>query len=81
MNMVLICYGVNFRIQYGCSLHADFGMPRDTPADEAAFQVFQVALDRFQNEMVPRLTEVFGETPDTFYQHSHVLECSREFDV
>ncbi|MDE7333011.1 MAG: hypothetical protein K2O16_12400 [Lachnospiraceae bacterium] len=81
VNMVLICYGVNFRIQYGCSLHTDFRMPRDTPADAAAFQVFQVALDRFQNEVVPRLAEVFGDTPNMFYQHSHALDTSKEFDV
>ena len=77
----LICYGVNFRVRYGFSPHADLGMPRDTPANEAAFQVFQAVLDRFQDEMVPQLVEVFGETPEAFYQHSHVLECSREFDV
>ena len=81
VNIGLVCYGVNFRVRYGFSLHADLGMPRDTPANEAAFQVFQAALDRFQDEMVPQLVEVFGETPETFYQHSHVLECSREFDV
>lgn len=81
VHMGLTCYGVNFRSEYGCSLHEDFGMPRNTPADEAAFQVFQAALDRFQNEMAPRLAEVFGETPEAFYQHSHVLECNREFEI
>ena len=81
VNMGLICYGANFRINYDCSPHKDFGMPKDTPADEAVFQVFQEALNRFQQEMVPQLTEVFGETPDTFYQHSHVYEYSKEFDV
>ena len=72
------CYGVNFRAEYGCSLHRDLGASRVAPADEAAFQA---VLDRFQEEMVPRLAEVFGEMPETFYQHSHVYEFSREFDV
>lgn len=81
VNIGLICYGVNFRVRYTFSLHTDLGLPTDTPADEAAFQVFQAVLDRFQNEMVPQLVETFGETPETFYQHSHVLECSNEFDV
>lgn len=81
VNMELICYGANFRMKYSCSPHRDFGMPRDTPADEAVFQVFQAALDRFQEEMISQLAEVFGETPETFYQHSHVFECSGEFDV
>ena len=77
----LVCYGVNFRVRYGFSPHMDLGLPRDTPANEAVFQVFQAVLDRLQDEMVPQLVEVFGETPETFYQHSHVLESSREFDV
>ena len=77
----LVCYGINFQISYGCCLHLDFAMPRDTPADEAAFQVFQAALDRFQNEMVPQLIAVFGKTPETFYQHSHAFDYSKEFDV
>lgn len=77
----LICYGTNFRTRYGCSLHTDLGAPRNAPADEAAFQVFQAVLDRFQKEMVPKLFDVFGDTPETFYQHSHVLEPSMEFDV
>ncbi len=81
VNIRLICYGVNFRAEYGCSLHDDLGKPADAPADEAAFQVFQAVLDRFQKEMIPQLAEVFGETPETFYQHSHVYEFSREFDV
>lgn len=81
VNIGLTCYGVNFRVRYTVSLHTDLGLPTDTPADEAAFQVFQAVLDRFQNEMVPQLVETFGETPETFYQHSHVLECSNEFDV
>lgn len=57
------------------------GLPRDTPADEAIFQVFQAVLDRFQNDMVPQLVETFGETPETFYQHSYVREYSEEFDM
>lgn len=77
----LTCYGCNFRTEYVCSLHRDLGMPRDTPADEAAFQVFQAVLERFCKEMAPQLYEVFGETPETFYQHSHVYESSGEFDV
>ena len=77
----LVCYGVNFRVRYGFSPHMDLGLPRDTPANESVFQVFQAVLDRLQDEMVPQLVEVFGETPETFYQHSHVLESSREFDV
>ena len=81
VEIALICYGVNFRIKYGLSLHKDLGLPRDTPANEAAFKVFQAVLDRFQDEMVPQLVEVFGETPETFYQHSHVLEYMGEFDV
>ena len=81
VNIMLICYGFNFRIEYSCSLHEDLGASRNAPADEAAFQVFQAVLDRFQEEMVPQLAEVFGETPETFYQHSHVYEYSKEFDV
>lgn len=81
VDMGLICYGANFRMKYSCSPHRDFGMPKDTPADESVFQVFQAVLDRFQEGMIPQLAEVFGETPETFYQHSHVFECSGEFDV
>lgn len=77
----LVCYGVNFRMEYGCSLHEDLGISKSAPADEAAFQVFQAVLDRFQDEVVPRLAKVFGETPEAFYQHSHVLETSGEFEV
>ncbi len=77
----LICYGVNFEVTYDFSLHGDLGLPRDTPANEAAFQVFQAVLNRFQEEMVPQLAAVFGETPESFYQHSHALDYSREFDV
>ena len=77
----LVCYGVNFRAEYNCSLHNDLNAPKDAPADEAAFQVFQAVLDRFQEEMVPQLAEVFGATPETFYQHSHVHEYNGEFDV
>lgn len=81
VNMGLICYGVNFQVNYHCSLHDDFGMRKDIPADEAAFQLFQEALNRFQEEMVPQLAQVFGETPDAFYQHSHAFDYSGEFDV
>lgn len=77
----LICYGINFRAKYNCSLHYDLGAPKDAPADEAAFRVFQAVLDGFQSEMIPQLMEVFGQTPETFYQHSHVNEYSGEFDV
>lgn len=77
----LVCYGVNFRVRYDFSPHTDLGLPRDTPADEATFQVFQAVLDRFQNDMVPQLVETFGETPETFYQHSYVREYSEEFDM
>ena len=79
--MGLTCYGVNFQTEYSCSPHKDFEMPRDIPADEAAFQAFQAALDRFENEMVPQLVQVFGDTPETFYQHSHTWDYSKEFDV
>lgn len=77
----LTCYGVNFRAEYGCSLYGDLGISRTAPADEAAFQVFQAVLDRFQEEMIPQLAEVFGETPEAFYQHSHVYEYGGEFDI
>ena len=77
----ITCYGTNFRAEYNCSLHRDLGARWDAPADEAAFQVFQAVLDRFQSEAIPRLAEVFGETPETFYQHSYAAEYSREFDV
>lgn len=80
-SLELTCYGINFRLVYSCSLHKDLGAPKDAPADEAAFYVFQVALDRFQDDLVPRLAKVFGETPETFYQHSHVHECTGEFEV
>ena len=81
VDIILICYGFNFRTEYICSLHEDLEASRNAPADEAAFRVFQAVLDRFQEEMVPQLFEVFGETPETFYQHSHVYEYSKEFDV
>lgn len=77
----LLCYGANFRMKYGCSLHRDLGAPKDAPADEAAFQVFQAALDQFQESVVPRLVHIFGETPKAFYQHSRAHEVSGEFDV
>lgn len=81
VDMGLICYGANFQMEYSCCPHRDFGMPRDTTADESVFQVFQAALNRFQEEMIPQLAKVFGETPEAFYQHSHVFEFSGEFDV
>lgn len=81
VDMELICYGINFRMKYSCSPHRDFGMSRDAPADESVFQVFQAALDRFQEKMISQLAEIFGETPETFYQHSHVFEDSGEFDI
>lgn len=81
VDMGLICYGANFQMKYSCCPHRDFGMPRDTTADESVFQVFQAALNRFQEEMIPQLAKVFGETPEAFYQHSHVFEFSGEFDV
>ena len=68
-------------MKYGCSLHRDLGAPKDAPADEAAFQVFQAVLDQFQESIVPRLVHIFGETPEAFYQHSHAHEDSGEFDV
>lgn len=81
VGICLTCYGANFRMEYECSLHKDLGASSVVPADEAAFQVFQAVLDRFQDEMVPWLAEVFGETPEAFYQHSHVYEFSGEFEV
>lgn len=81
VNIKLICYGVNFRAIYGCSLCEDFHAANDAHADEAAFQVFQAVLDRFHQEMLPQLFEVFGETPEAFYQHSHAFDYSGEFDL
>lgn len=81
VNIKLICSGVNFQATYGCSLFENLQAVKYAPADEAAFQVFQAMLDRFQQEMLPQLFEVFGETPEEFYQHSHVFDYSGEFDL
>ena len=73
------------RLPNGCRLYLTLSINPTTqyakPADEAAFQVFQAALDQFQESIVHRLVHIFGETPRAFYQHSHVHESSGKFDV
>lgn len=68
----LVCYGSNFQLRSTISVE-DFQAPEGDPAGIFAFACFQLFLDRFAAEVVPKLASIFGETPETFVQDSYAM--------
>lgn len=71
----LVCYGSNFTLRSGISVE-DFPAPEGDPAGVFAFSCFQLFLDRFVSEVVPKLAAIFGDTPKEFAQDSYAMNIS-----
>lgn len=67
--MSMHCYGCNFDLICNVVVE-DFGSEEGDPAGEIAFLIFDEFLRRFEEQAVPELAKIYGDTPETFVQPS-----------